>query len=326
MSSVDVIVPCYRYGHFLRECVESVLTQSIASIRVLVIDDASPDETSEIGQQLAIEHSRVSFLRHKTNKGHIATYNEGIDWASADYVMILSADDYLLPGALKRSMELMDTHPKVGLTFGSVVELSDSDTTTQITTVTDLLGKADQRILTGPQFIKLSGSRNLVSTPTAVVRTDLQKRVGGYRPQLPHTGDMEMWLRLAAHASVGIVRECQAVYRRHSANMSLAYYKKNRLPDLQERESALNWFLEGCRDRLKNANRLHREMLWSLGCDAIGCASAAFNDDEMELSYQLSEFALSVCPDVKLSWSWTKLACKRQMGLRVWRALHRNFS
>ncbi len=47
MSFVDVIVPCYRYGHFLRECVESVLEQEV-NVRVLIIDDASPDDTAEV--------------------------------------------------------------------------------------------------------------------------------------------------------------------------------------------------------------------------------------------------------------------------------------
>ena len=51
-SSVDVIVPCYRYGHFLRMCVESVLAQSYSPVRVLIIDDASPDNSGEIAQCL----------------------------------------------------------------------------------------------------------------------------------------------------------------------------------------------------------------------------------------------------------------------------------
>ena len=52
MSSVDVIVPCYRYGHFLRDCVESVLAQAGPSVRVLIIDDASPDNTAEVASDL----------------------------------------------------------------------------------------------------------------------------------------------------------------------------------------------------------------------------------------------------------------------------------
>ena len=128
VSSVDVVVPCYRYGHFLRECVESVLNQSGVNVRVLIIDDASPDNTAELSTALVNEDPRVGFIRHRENKGHITTYNEGIEWASADYFLLLSADDYLLPGALSRAAELMDAHPEVGLTFGNVIELGDGGT------------------------------------------------------------------------------------------------------------------------------------------------------------------------------------------------------
>ena len=53
MSSVDVVVPCYRYGHYLRQCVQSVLDQSVRDVRVLILDDASPDDTEEVGRALA---------------------------------------------------------------------------------------------------------------------------------------------------------------------------------------------------------------------------------------------------------------------------------
>src|SRR5262249_39227862 len=123
-STVDVIVPCYRYGSFLTQCVGSVLAQSVEDLRVLIIDDASPDNTAEVAADLARTDARVSVLRHANNKGHIYTYNEGIDWASADYMLILSADDYLLPGALSRSASLMDDHSEVGLTCGNAVVLT----------------------------------------------------------------------------------------------------------------------------------------------------------------------------------------------------------
>src|SRR6478735_3073425 len=111
-SGVDVIVPCYRYAHFLRECVESVLTNSSSKVkvRVLIIDDASPDNTAEVAEALVQKDSRITFVRHAVNRGHIATYNEGIEWIAAKYMLLLSADDYLLPGALARSIALMDTH------------------------------------------------------------------------------------------------------------------------------------------------------------------------------------------------------------------------
>ena len=224
LSRIDVFIPCYNYGRFLYQCVNSVLGQVGVDVRVLVIDDASPDNTAEVAAALAREDPRVSVIRHSTNKGHINTYNEGIEWASADYMLLLSADDYLLPGALSRATDLMNAHREVGFTFGNVIELSDNGNETPIKSIIGLTKDSDGRILEGGKFIELSGAENLVATCSAVVRTDLQKQLGGYRKELPHTGDMEMWLRFAAHASVGFISAYQGVYRQHRANMSITYY------------------------------------------------------------------------------------------------------
>ncbi|MFB2604086.1 glycosyltransferase family 2 protein, partial [Rhizobium phaseoli] len=107
MQRVDVVIPCYNYAHFLEECVESVLAQAGVDVRVLILDDCSPDNTPEVGMALASRDSRVIYRRHPANKGHIATYNEGIEWAGGDLFLLLSADDYLLAGALGRASELM---------------------------------------------------------------------------------------------------------------------------------------------------------------------------------------------------------------------------
>lgn len=321
MSSVDVVVPCYRYGHFLRECVESILAQSGVQVRVLVIDDASPDNTAQVAAQLAGEDSRVTFLRHRLNKGHIATYNEGIEWASSDYFLLLSADDYLLPGSLARASELMKGHPEVGFSFGNVLELSNEGATKEAGAVSRLLNGDDHRILRGVEFLRVSGARNIVPTPTAVVRTSLQKAVGGYNQELPHTGDMEMWFRLAAHASVGVVGQLQAVYRRHANNMSHAYFADHWLPDLQQRKAAIVNFFETCGHLLPDAQSLRRKVLRALACDAASWASAAFNDGDLGLCNELAEFATTSCPSVRRSLAWAKLGVKRRVGVRRWRTM-----
>jgi hypothetical protein len=318
MSSVDVIVPCYRYGHFLRESVESVLTQSGPNTRVLIIDDASPDNTAEVAADLQSGDSRVALLKHTKNKGHIATYNEGIEWASADYMLILSADDYLLPGALSRAAEVMDAHPEVGFTFGKAIVVDDRSTTRQTNSVKNRPG---WHILNGLEFIEASGSDNIVPTPTAVVRTDLQKRLGGYCSELSHSGDLEMWLRFAAHASVGVLKAYQAVYRRHADNMSLLYTAKTWLPDLRQRKAALDSFFNTCGQTLPQARQFHRRAVRLLACNAVGLASTAFNEGEMKLSEQLTEYAIRIYPKIERSPPWMKLACKRRLGTRTWHAL-----
>lgn len=321
MSSIDVIVPCYRYAHFLRECVESVLAQNADNIRVLIIDDASPDNTAEVAAQLMGEDSRVNFIRHTNNKGHIATYNEGIDWASGEYLLLLSADDYLLPGALNRATCLLDEHTEVGFVFGNVVTLLADQTEVRSDTIFTAFDPRGWRILTGSEFILLSGCFNRVPTPTAVVRTKLQKRLGGYRPELPHSGDMEMWLRFAANGNVGVLMAYQAVYRRHCDNMSLGYMAQKSLLDIQQRKLALDYFFECCGHLLPASRYLRSKLCRSLGFSAFNLASSAFNDSELIISRQLSDFALQVCPNIWLSAEWMKLTFKRQIGPKAWHAL-----
>ncbi len=311
MSTVDVIVPCYRYGHFLRECVESVLTQSGPSVRVLIIDDASPDNTSEVATDLAKTDIRVTFLRHSVNRGHIATYNEGIQWTGSDFMLILSADDYLLPGALERAANLLNEHPEVSFVFGNAIRLDVSGTARPIRTVD---GKADRRVVDGHKFITICGTSNIVVTSTAVVRTKIAQQVGGYRPELPHSGDLEMWLRLAAHGSVGMVTAYQGVYRRHSSNMSLGYMTQGCIPEYKQRQAALECFFQTCGHLLPDAGRMQRKLYRSLACTALGVASQALDEGHIQISHDLSAFALLLCPSVRRSLSWVKYVCTR--GIR----------
>lgn len=320
MSSFDVVVPCYRYGPLLSECVRSVLAQDIPDLRVLIIDDESPDNTPDVGRELCRLDPRVSYRRHAVNRGHIATYNEGIDWASADYMLLLSADDYLLPGALKRVAALMDDDPHIGLCFGEAVELQPDGSTRSIRVDVDAHGNAPV-VMNAAGFVDLcirGGAVNVVPTPTAVVRTELLKRLGGYRADLPHSGDMEMWLRFAAHASVGVIKDEQAVYRRHATNMSLNY---DSLSDLRQRKTAFDVFRETCKDALPQAERLYRDLLKALGLQAVARASGAFNANRMEVSRQLCAFAVSVYPAVRWSRAWNLLLCKKWMGLQMSTAL-----
>jgi glycosyltransferase involved in cell wall biosynthesis len=125
MAKVDVVVPCYNYARFLERCVRSVLNQSVKDVRVLIIDDASSDESLLVARKLAQADPRVTVVGHAENRGHIDTYNEGIDWVSAEYCLLLSADDLLVPRALERAVGVMDANPDVVLTFGEDIQWHD---------------------------------------------------------------------------------------------------------------------------------------------------------------------------------------------------------
>lgn len=221
ISTVSVIVPCYNYGRFLRQCVGSVLSQEGVQVRVLVIDDASTDGSGGIAVELGRSDRRVQVVCHTRNKGHIATYNEGLEWADGNYLLLLSADDYLTPGALARATALMESCPEVGLVYGRALPHC-----TGASYAGPFSSSSDCRVVAGRAWIaeRCMEMNNVVPTPTAVVRTALQHHIGGYRPDSPYAGDLEMWLRIAAYADIGELQADQAIYRQHGENMSVQWF------------------------------------------------------------------------------------------------------
>ncbi|MCI0669448.1 MAG: glycosyltransferase, partial [Myxococcaceae bacterium] len=264
-------VPCYKYAHYLRECVESILTQPGVDLRVLIIDDASPDDTPQVAARLVAEDPRVEYRRHTINRGHIATFNEGLEWVSeSDYAVLLSADDLLTPGALQRAARLMDREPEVGFVYGGVVAFEADQPRPQPRTPA---GECAYRIYSGMDWVRAACSKGGtgLTSPEVVVRTALQRRLGGFRTTLSHAGDQEMWMRFAIHAPVGEVLDAdQAFYRLHASNMHRQQY--GFVEQLRQMKGAFDTVFQEQGDRIPQREEpeylLHRALalqaLWHL--------------------------------------------------------------
>lgn len=261
---------------------------------------------------------------------NIATFNEGLlEWADGDYVLLLSADDRATPGALGRARDLMDAHPEVGFAYGRALWVADGAP----------LPRPRQKVrgwsvYPSHQWLErlYRQGENPLSTPTVVVRTSLQHRVSAYDAQLPKAADMEMFMRLAAHADVGFIRGVdQAFYRLHGQNMSSAV---NALMDLTQRRSVFEVVLErygaGLLDteRLSSMveRRLAREALWAAGrvYDPAGfrpsglgrrLLGAGANQEEGDVE-ELMAFAAECWPDVKRLTLYRTLESRAKLGPR----------
>lgn len=143
-----------------------------------------------------------------------------MDWARADYFLILCSDDLLAKGALERAARLLSLRPDVHLAHGAAGRLAGEGSALPVADET--AAEEDWRIRSGSEFIEFACRHafNPVTGPTAVVRTVVQKAAGHYRPSLSHTDDLEMWLRIALHGSVATTRRIQAYARSHPHNQS----------------------------------------------------------------------------------------------------------
>ncbi len=321
MSSISVIIPCYNYARYLEGCVESVLGQEGVDLRVLVIDDASRDDTAEVAASLVARDDRVQFLRHEVNLGHIATYNEGLEWAVAtgDYTLLLSADDLLTPGALQRSAGLMDDHPEVAMVYGRQISFRPEQ---RPPTPREIAPNHGRRVIPGSDLIEsiCSAGANPVETPTVLVRSSVQDELGGYREELPHTADMELWLRFASRASVGVIAADQAWKRMHSRNMQLEFLATT-LGDIRQRRLAFETFFATRGDLVTGRARLERRACESLAREAFWAGSQAFEDGDLARCEELIGFALETDPGLRSRPEWSRYRWKRRMGARLWKSV-----
>ncbi|MBC2886427.1 glycosyltransferase family 2 protein [Ochrobactrum sp. CM-21-5] len=219
MPSIDVVIPNYNYGRYLQASATSVLSQTGVDVRLLIIDNASTDDSPAIARHIASHDPRVELRLRTQNHGPHASFNEGVDWADADYFLILCSDDILAPGALARAASFLDRCPDVHLAHGATSMIS-TDGMLPETNIQDI---SDQWFIqAGNEFIEFACryALNPVAGPTAIVRTAIQKRLGHYRPALPHTDDLEMWLRIAMHGNIAVTGFVQAFARIHPHNQS----------------------------------------------------------------------------------------------------------
>ncbi|WP_232664572.1 glycosyltransferase family 2 protein [Pseudonocardia sp. TRM90224] len=324
LPSVDVAIPCYRYGEMLPTAVQSVLSQDGVDVRVLIIDDASGDGSADVARELAASDPRIEVTEHETNRGHIATFTEGvIDWAKADYTLLMSADDALTPGALRRATAVMEADPRVALVYGAAIDWFGEMPLPEART-----GAGGTVVHSGHDWIKALFARgaNPVSSPAAVTRTSVQKVVGGYDPQLLHTSDLDMWMRVALHGDVGFVAGADQAYcRGHAANMSVAYEDSDGgVRDLRMRLGAFLALLEKSAllesgNRLPDVAQLERTVRRQLATDALLRVARSYDKGTYSdaVAVQLVAFAAETVGDLGTLPQWWALRVRRAIGPNV---------
>ena len=317
---VKVIVPCYGYAHLVEGCVRSVLDQEGVEIRVLLVDDVSPDDTAAVGKRLAREDARVTYRLNERNLGLIGTANEGLEWAQdSDYVILISADDRLTPGSIGRAVAVMEEHPEVGFVYGHAQYFEDDEHLPEVRT-----RERGTRVHSGRDWIRLRcrAGHSCISSPEVVVRTSVHLRVGRYDPDCTHTSDLNMWLRLAAVSDVGYVKGAtQAYYRVHSESMlrSMLASAGGQVMDLTERRAAFENFFDRVGDRVRGADKLRETARRTLARQALWKASRAYDkgratgEGKRDVE-SLIQFALETSPQTRRLPEWWGMRLRRRIG------------
>jgi glycosyltransferase involved in cell wall biosynthesis len=203
---VTVVIPCYNQGHFLGEAIESILNQSYPHFEVIVVDDGSTDDTSEV----AARYPGVRCVR-QDNQGLAAARNTGLRCSNGSYLVFLDADDRLLSGALEAGLECFEAHPECAFVYGRSKRFTRNDSYP--------MGRPQQHLEGDPYFGLLCAGRSFL-VPTVMYRRSVLEFVGGFDSSLNACEDYDLYYRITRDFPICYHETFVAEIRAHEANMT----------------------------------------------------------------------------------------------------------
>jgi glycosyltransferase involved in cell wall biosynthesis len=180
---VSIVIPCYNYGRFVTEAIQSALgQQGSKGLEVIVVDDASTDESWD---SIIVFGDKILALHNSTNKGVAETRNFGASRAKGKFIAFLDADDVMQPGWLKATLTAIKTNDRLGLSYTKLLlRLPDNST----------------RVSEWPPAVEdvqtlISGGNSVPSC--CLIRREAFDRAGGYSTRFEPTEDGELWTKIA---------------------------------------------------------------------------------------------------------------------------------
>jgi len=223
---VSVIIPCWNYGRFLEEAVDSVLQQSVNNLEVLIIDDGSDDDTPSIIEAITPKDPRIRSFR-TAHLGPAHARNLGTAEARGRYIAFLDCDDRWLPQKLERQLGVMESEPDVVMHFTNLIWFTD-DTHFRGNLFNYLVGldripsrpsrDGSGTVITSDPFVSLLRLPMLAPVPSAtMVRAEVVRSLE-WRDGLHPAEDYEYFTRVSALGDVAYVNDILVQARRHGNN------------------------------------------------------------------------------------------------------------
>jgi glycosyltransferase involved in cell wall biosynthesis len=195
----SVIIPTFNRAAFLREAIDSVLSQTAKDFELIVVDDGSTDATRELVESYG-EAVRYFF---QSNAGASAARNCGIKNARGKFITFLDSDDLWQPKKLARQIEWMKAHPDIMLCYTDEIWIRRGVRVNQ----KKIHAKA------GGWIYPLCLPRCIISPSSVLMRHELFAAAGVFDEQLPICEDYDLWLRVASRFEVGFLAEPLIVKR-----------------------------------------------------------------------------------------------------------------
>ncbi len=221
MSSVSVVIPAYNCSPYISETVESVLNQEDAAndLEIIIVNDGSTDETGSIARSFG---GRVRVI-DQSNAGVCSARNRGIREAQGDFIALVDHDDVWLPNKLANQLRAFESNPKVDVVFSDFFWWLPDEKDGTFKPQSHFYELAQQNGIdedfTGWIYHQMLLD-SWVLTSTALARTRVVIKSGGFDESLPFSEDWDFWLRISRESQFLKLAGKTTLYRQHPSQGS----------------------------------------------------------------------------------------------------------
>lgn len=208
-AKATFLIPVYNGAEFLRSAIESVLTQTCPDWQLIVIDDASTDESAGIAA--SYDDPRITLARQSRNLGQTAALNMGLSLVQTPWIARLDQDDIAAPERLAAQLAYVAAHPETVL-VGCWAELIDAEG--------EYTGSFRPKTTPRAAFAELFTTAGVLLHSAAMFRTDAVRSVGGYPTDVYVAQDLGLWVKLGRLGEIGIVPRVLLGLRHHPSQTS----------------------------------------------------------------------------------------------------------
>src|SRR6266496_783117 len=208
---VSVVIPAYRCAEYIAEGIESVLTQSLSDLEIIVVNDGSPD-TADLEAALLPYAGRIRYFKEGT-KGPSGARNTGIRNAFGKYIAFLDGDDYWTPDHLAKNIGILEGNSEIALVYCDCILIKDGQPFSRV-----FFAQGQSRRVS---FESLLLQSSTISTSSVVVSREAITTAGRFDETIHRCEDFDMWLRLAFQGSRMAYHPDAEVYHRvHKVSLS----------------------------------------------------------------------------------------------------------